>query len=391
MRYTPQFILLPCLLFACSKAPEAEKKAAAAVSSPVKESALTTVTLTPEAEKNLGIRTVTVGSQEVTGTLEMGGDVQAEPGQAASITAPMKGILALQKGSPIPQTGRTVKKGEVLYRLTILPAEGDLANNNQELEMRRVQLETARNKANRMRQLLKDGAVSERAKQEAEAELAMAQKAYQDAVGKRELLQGGTGQSANQSVFVIKAPLDGVIQRVYAGQSQTVAAGAPLLDIAGLNPVWVRVPVYMGDLERINLNQPAQVRTLAATGRQAVSEAMPVSTPVASGSTAALTDIFYEIKNTDKSFYPGQKVMVSLPTKGKADGMVVPYAAIVYDINGGEWVYVQTGPQVYQRQRVQVQSILRQQAVISKGVEAGMRVVTDGAAELFGTEFGGGK
>lgn len=302
MKYTPQFILLlPCLLFACGKAPETEKKAPAAVSSPLKESALTTVTFTPEAEKNLGIRTVTVDSQEVTGTLEVGGDVQAEPGQAATITAPMKGTLALQKGSKVPQTGSTVKKGEVLYRLTILPAEGDLANNTQELEMRRVQLETARNKASRMEQLLKDGAVSERAKQEADAELAAAQKAYRDAVGKRELLQGGTGQSANQSVFIIKAPLDGVIQQVYAGQSQTVAAGAPLLDITGLTPVWVRVPVYMGDLDKINLNQPAQVRPLTENGGRAVSEAMPVSTPVASGYTAALTAIFYEIKNSDKS------------------------------------------------------------------------------------------
>ncbi|MCJ8164369.1 efflux RND transporter periplasmic adaptor subunit [Pontibacter sp. E15-1] len=384
------FLALALLTAACKDQPEAEKTAPAEVTSPVKEAALTSVTLTPEAVRNLGIKTVTVGSEAVSGMLEVGGSVQAEPGQAATISAPMKGTLALQKGAAIPQTGKAVKQGQVLYRLTILPAEGDLANNTQELEMRRVQLETAQAKAARMAQLLKDGAVSERSKQEADAELAVARKAYQDASGKRELLQGGTGPSVNQSVFIIKAPISGVIQQVYASATQTVAAGTPLLDIAGLSPVWVRVPVYMGDLEKVDQRQPAQVRSLAGADK-AVREAIPVSTPVASGGAAALTDLFYTFPNTDKAFYPGEKVMVALPTTESAEGLVVPYAALVYDINGGEWVYVQTAPQVYQRQRVEVSAIRGQQAVLSKGVEAGMNVVTDGAAELFGTEFGGGK
>ncbi len=43
------------------------------------------------------------------------------------------------------------------------------------------------------------------------------------------------------------------------------------------------------------------------------------------------------------------------------------------------------------RQRVVVTDITGSLAVLSQGPAAGARVVTDGAAELFGVEFGAGK
>jgi membrane fusion protein, heavy metal efflux system len=46
---------------------------------------------------------------------------------------------------------------------------------------------------------------------------------------------------------------------------------------------------------------------------------------------------------------------------------------------------------VYSRQRVVVTDVSGPLAVLSQGPAEGMRVVTDGAAELFGVEFGAGK
>ena len=72
-------------------------------------------------------------------------------------------------------------------------------------------------------------------------------------------------------------------------------------------------------------------------------------------------------------------------------GLVVPKAALLHDAYGGTWVYVVREPQVYSRQRVVVTDISGPLAVLSQGPVEGMRVVTDGAAELFGVEFGAGK
>ncbi len=69
----------------------------------------------------------------------------------------------------------------------------------------------------------------------------------------------------------------------------------------------------------------------------------------------------------------------------------MPFGAVLHDIQGGQWVYVQTGEHTYARRRVQVARLAGVDAVLASGPPVGSKVVTDGAAELFGTEFVTGK
>ena len=66
---------------------------------------------------------------------------------------------------------------------------------------------------------------------------------------------------------------------------------------------------------------------------------------------------------------------------------VVPYAAVLYDSNNKTWVYTNPQPLTYVRQRITIDHIDRDEAVLSDGPSAGTVVVTVGAAELFGIEF----
>jgi hypothetical protein len=68
----------------------------------------------------------------------------------------------------------------------------------------------------------------------------------------------------------------------------------------------------------------------------------------------------------------------------------VSYAAVLYDPHGQTWVYTNPEPLVYVRQRIDVESISGDQAMLSDGPPAGTAVVTVGAAELYGTELGVG-
>ena len=77
--------------------------------------------------------------------------------------------------------------------------------------------------------------------------------------------------------------------------------------------------------------------------------------------------------------------------RGEEESLVVPWAAILHDIQGNTWVYESIAPQTFARRRVQVVRIVGGDAVLASGPKPGTKVVTDGAAELFGTEFGGGK
>jgi hypothetical protein len=71
-------------------------------------------------------------------------------------------------------------------------------------------------------------------------------------------------------------------------------------------------------------------------------------------------------------------------------GLVVPEAAVLYDIHGDAWVYEDLGDHAYARRRVQIARHAGDRAVIARGIAEGTTVVTAGAAELFGTEFGAG-
>lgn len=66
----------------------------------------------------------------------------------------------------------------------------------------------------------------------------------------------------------------------------------------------------------------------------------------------------------------------------------VPVAALVYDKNGEVWVYTSTQPRRYVRQSVTVDRVEGDLAILESGPAAGTAVVTVGAAELLGTEYG---
>jgi hypothetical protein len=76
------------------------------------------------------------------------------------------------------------------------------------------------------------------------------------------------------------------------------------------------------------------------------------------------------------------------PVADQAGELVVPYAAVVYDPDGGTWVYTQPGPRSFLRERVTVREIAGDRALLTSGPEAGTPVVTVATAELYGAEQG---
>ncbi|HEV3021097.1 MAG TPA: efflux transporter periplasmic adaptor subunit, partial [Pirellulales bacterium] len=123
----------------------------------------------------------------------------------------------------------------------------------------------------------------------------------------------------------------------------------------------------------------------------ALRTAEPVSAPPTATALAATVDLYYELDNPDGAYRPGQRVGVTLVLAGQDENLVVPWSAVVHDSQGGSWVYERTAPLTFVRRRVEVRFIVANNAVLGYGPAAGAEVVTDGAAELFGTEFGFGK
>lgn len=73
---------------------------------------------------------------------------------------------------------------------------------------------------------------------------------------------------------------------------------------------------------------------------------------------------------------------------GQAPRRVIDAAAVIYDTNGDTYVFTNPEPLVFERQRVTVDVIEDDLAVLSDGPPVGTAVATVGTPELYGIEAG---
>lgn len=74
----------------------------------------------------------------------------------------------------------------------------------------------------------------------------------------------------------------------------------------------------------------------------------------------------------------------TVPAKGK----VVPYAAVIYDIEGNTWVYTNPAPLTFVRAPITIDFIDGDQAYLSQAMDTQDPIVTMGVIEIYGAETG---
>lgn len=318
------FFLIPILLAGCGEKTATPPAPPAHAETIAHESELLKLTLTPQAQQRLGITLARVGGGSTTATREVAGEIVVPPISA--------------DGVPVNSTTNLQQIGSQQAA-----ADAELARATAQARLARIALDRAAS-------LVREEAGSVRARDEAAAALAAAQAALGAARQQRRLL-------------------------------------GPAVASLGAQPVlWVRASVFGSDMGDVRREASATVRHLGDGG--APRSARPVQAPPSANTVAGTVDLYYAVDNRDRAFRVGQRVSVDLPLAGQTVGLSVPSAAILRDIHGGEWVYQKTAPDTFVRQRVEVASESGGRALLARGLSAGAQVVTDGAAELFGTEFG---
>jgi predicted small secreted protein len=71
-----------------------------------------------------------------------------------------------------------------------------------------------------------------------------------------------------------------------------------------------------------------------------------------------------------------------------ASGLEVPYAAVIYDIEGNTWIYTMPEPLTFVRESIVIDRIEGDTAILSESLPSEFNVVTVGVAEIYGTETG---
>lgn len=367
----------------------AKSPAPAAIANPVTEGSLTSITLTVEAVKRLGIETAIAAVETVSRTRSVGGEIVSPPGGAIIVTAPAAGTLQAS-GAGVPLPGARVARGQAMFSLfAIQPPDRNL-----DLESARdaatagAELTLTNQRVQRLEKLLADGATSARALEEARAQQTVAE--ANAAAARSRAHEIGRSPNGTGGGLIVRSPIDGVLQTVAAAPGQTVAASAPLFEVVQTEGLWVRVQLFVGDRNDVDPAKPATVVGLGTATGPGVT-ALPVAGPPSANPATATSDVFYALQPPGTVVRPGERVSVLLPLAGAEQALVVPSAAVVYDLNGGAWVYEATSATTFVRRRIEIRSRTGNKTLVTRGIDAGKTVVTAGAAELFGTEFGAGK
>jgi hypothetical protein len=75
------------------------------------------------------------------------------------------------------------------------------------------------------------------------------------------------------------------------------------------------------------------------------------------------------------------------PIRQNGEKKFMPYAAVIYTPDGKEYAYTVPEPRTFVRQEIEIDRIDGDSVMLSDGPPTGTKVVTVGAAEVYGTEF----
>lgn len=154
----------------------------------------------------------------------------------------------------------------------------------------------------------------------------------------------------------------------------------------------VRVVLTESDLSQVDRTQLAHILSLDDEDEDAEGiEAEADEGPGDDDSEDAATTLYFKINDPQHKLVPGQRVLIELALAGGGQRKIIPYTAVLYDPQGNTWTYTTAEPLVYVRHPITVDYIDGDTAFLTDGPQIGTAVVTVGAAELFGLEFGAGK
>jgi len=314
-------------------------------------------------------------------TLQVPAIVQARGGGEGSAVSPVKGHLVPEQVLPIP--GQRVRKGDLLA--TVIPftaSPQDFAGLKLELSQAETDLAQAQRLRERLEVLLLERAIPARRVEEAKTDELRAQARIQTA--KERLAQfeqsrsGIYSEDAAAGAFEVRAPLTGMVTVLSAVTGGSVEAGQEILHITDVDRVWVVAQVPETESEILRNLKQAELQiesgTIDIPGKRGRIDRIGKIV----NSESRRIPVIFEILNNDGILRIGQSLFARLG-KGKAEDLVsIPVSALVDD-GGSPVVFIQLDGESFGRKPVRTGAADGEYVQIIDGIQAGDRVVSNGA------------
>ena len=277
------------------------------------------------------------------------------------------------------QQGQAVKAGDPLFVIDPRPYQAALDQAQAQLEHDQAALAEARTDLARYRRLVTENSIAEQ--QAADQGFVV-----QQDEGTVKLDEANVENAKlNVGYAHIDSPVTGVagVMAVDPGNYVQGGAGATLVTITQITPIYVTFPIPQAQLDAVRAAQakaPLDVSALSQQGKRLGDGKLTFinNQVVATTGTVALYATF---PNGNQALWPGEFVTVDLVLGMRDNALTAPVEAVASGPDG-DYVYVVSSDDVARRVPVLVAARQNGLAVFTRGVSAGERVVVNGQYNL---------
>ncbi len=329
------------------------------------------VSVSERVAKDAGIQVAAVEMGTLPATVELIGEVAADPDRLAKVPVRVSGRLVEVRF----QEGQHVDAGDVLASIE----SSQVARVRAELTATRTRANAAHKRVERLEKLVEGGTASAQDLETARAEVAVLDA---DVAAARQTLASIGGGGGATARLQIRAPFAGVVLARDGVVGQPVGADHVVADIVDLDEAYFLARLFEHDLPRVHEGAAAYVRLdaypelefpgkVVTIGRQVDPVARAVIARIAIRDREARLKI--GLFGTAVVVIPDPATMPRLP--------IVPISAVTR-IEDKPVVFVEVAPRTFEARPVELGHHARDKIEIAKGLAEGDRVATAGVFSL---------
>ena len=304
-----------------------------------------TVRIDPRVQQNLGIRTAEVAVASIGSAVEAIGSVAYNERDVAVVQARSNGYV---ERLVVRAQLDPVRRGQPLAELYV---PDWVAAQEEYLAARRMSAAAPAGLVDAARQRMRLAGMTD-------AQIALVE-------------SDGTAHAR----MTLTSPLDGVVTELTAREGMTVASGAPLFRINGLQTVWVNAEIPESMASQVRPGTPAEVTTTAFPEKSFKGQVTAIL-PEVNASTRTLK-ARVEVANPGKLLTPGMFARVKIAPDERGNVLVIPSEAVIRT-GKRSLVMVARGEGRFAPVEVEAGAESGGRTEIRKGLSAGDKVVVSG-------------
>jgi cobalt-zinc-cadmium efflux system membrane fusion protein len=300
------------------------------------------VVLTDTQMKNAGIETSMLSQKNIAATVKLNGKIDLPPHNMVSVSAPLGGYLLDTRLMP----GMRVKKGEVIATLQ----DVQYVQLQEDYLAAKSRLHFANLEYNRQKTLNESKASSDKATQQAEAEMANLRITVNSLSEKLKLININPKKLSADNItrtIPILSTITGYVSKVNVNIGKYINPGDVMFELVNPNDIHLLLTAYDKDAAKLTIGQKLLAYSNAAPETKYQCKIFLITKDIRNDGSIK---VHCRFNKYSKDLLPGMYMNAEVETLSVV-ATAVPEAAIV-TFGGKDYVFVQNGKKQYEMMRI---------------------------------------